>query len=277
MVVTAAEGSYVWDGDGNRLLDFSSQLVNTNIGHQHPKVVAAIQEQAAKLCTVAPQHANDARSEAARLIAERTARRPEQGLLHQRRRRRQRARGPDGPAAHRPLQGADALPLVPRRHRHRDQHDRRPAPLAQRLRQQRRRALLRPVPLPQRSSTPPPRRRSASARWSTSSSDPARGAEHDRRDRARVDPRHGRHHGSAARLPGRRAGAVRPLRHRVHRRRGDGGFGRTGKWFAVDHFDVVPDLLTFAKGVNSGYVPLGGVAISPRSRRRSPTGPTPAA
>ncbi len=41
------------------------------------------------------------------------------------------------------------------------------------------------------------------------------------------------------------------------------GFGRTGKWFAVDHFDVTPDLLTFAKGVNSGYVPLGGVAISP--------------
>ena len=40
------------------------------------------------------------------------------------------------------------------------------------------------------------------------------------------------------------------------------GFGRTGEWFAADHFDVVPDLLTFAKGVNSGYVPLGGVAIS---------------
>lgn len=40
------------------------------------------------------------------------------------------------------------------------------------------------------------------------------------------------------------------------------GFGRTGKWFAIDHFDVVPDLITFAKGVNSGYVPLGGVAIS---------------
>ena len=44
--------------------------MNTNIGHQHPKVVAAIQEQAAKICTIAPQHVNDARSEAARLIAE---------------------------------------------------------------------------------------------------------------------------------------------------------------------------------------------------------------
>lgn len=72
MVITAAQGSYIWDGEGRRLLDFSCQLVNTNIGHQHPKVVAAIQAQAAKLCTVAPQHANDARSEAARLIAERT-------------------------------------------------------------------------------------------------------------------------------------------------------------------------------------------------------------
>ena len=47
MRVAGAEGSYVWDYDGNRYLDFSSQLVNTNIGHQHPKVVAAIQQQAA--------------------------------------------------------------------------------------------------------------------------------------------------------------------------------------------------------------------------------------
>ena len=42
------------------------------------------------------------------------------------------------------------------------------------------------------------------------------------------------------------------------------GFGRCGEWFAVDHWDVVPDLITFAKGVNSGYLPLGGVIISQR-------------
>jgi taurine--2-oxoglutarate transaminase len=42
------------------------------------------------------------------------------------------------------------------------------------------------------------------------------------------------------------------------------GFGRVGEWFAVDAFDVVPDLITFAKGVNSGYLPLGGVVISQR-------------
>ena len=40
------------------------------------------------------------------------------------------------------------------------------------------------------------------------------------------------------------------------------GFGRTGQWFAFDSFDVVPDLITFAKGVNSGYVPAGGVILS---------------
>ena len=40
------------------------------------------------------------------------------------------------------------------------------------------------------------------------------------------------------------------------------GFGRCGEWFAVDHWGVKPDLITFAKGVNSGYVPLGGVVIS---------------
>lgn len=72
LAVAGAEGSYFWDYEGNRFLDFSSQLVNTNIGHQHPKVVAAIQEQAARLCTLAPGFAVDVRSEAARLIAERT-------------------------------------------------------------------------------------------------------------------------------------------------------------------------------------------------------------
>jgi taurine---2-oxoglutarate transaminase len=42
------------------------------------------------------------------------------------------------------------------------------------------------------------------------------------------------------------------------------GFARCGEWFAVDRWGVVPDMITFAKGVNSGYVPLGGVVLSPR-------------
>ena len=60
----------MWDFDGNRYLDFSSQLINVNLGHQHPKLVAAIQAAAGRLCTVAPIHADAERSEAARLIAE---------------------------------------------------------------------------------------------------------------------------------------------------------------------------------------------------------------
>jgi adenosylmethionine-8-amino-7-oxononanoate aminotransferase len=39
------------------------------------------------------------------------------------------------------------------------------------------------------------------------------------------------------------------------------GFGRTGRWFAVDHWDVVPDLMTMAKGLTSRYLPLGAVAM----------------
>jgi taurine--2-oxoglutarate transaminase len=41
------------------------------------------------------------------------------------------------------------------------------------------------------------------------------------------------------------------------------GFGRTGEWFAVDHWKVVPDLMTMAKGLTSGYAPLGAVAMKP--------------
>src|SRR5436190_19147686 len=70
LAVAGGEGRYFWDYEGNRYLDFASQLVNLNIGHQHPRIVAAIKEQADRLCTVAPPFANDKRSELARLIAE---------------------------------------------------------------------------------------------------------------------------------------------------------------------------------------------------------------
>jgi len=45
------------------------------------------------------------------------------------------------------------------------------------------------------------------------------------------------------------------------------GFGRTGKWFAVDNWEVSPDIITFAKGVTSGYAPLGGVIVSDQIAR----------
>ncbi len=67
-MVKSAHGLYVTGEDGHDYLDFSSQLVNTNIGHQHPVVVKAIQEQAGVLCTIAPQHGYEARYRAAELI-----------------------------------------------------------------------------------------------------------------------------------------------------------------------------------------------------------------
>jgi len=68
MMVKDAQGVYVTDESGTTFLDFSSQLVNTNIGHQHPAVVRAIQAQADVLCTIAPQHGYERRYRAAELI-----------------------------------------------------------------------------------------------------------------------------------------------------------------------------------------------------------------
>ncbi len=68
LMIKSAQGVYVTDESGKTYLDFSSQLVNTNVGHQHPKVVAAIKEQASVLCTIAPQHGYQSRYRAAELI-----------------------------------------------------------------------------------------------------------------------------------------------------------------------------------------------------------------
>ena len=70
IAVAGAEGRHFWDYDGKRYLDFASQLVNVNIGHQHPKIIAAIKEQADQLCTIGPPMANESRSRLGRLLAE---------------------------------------------------------------------------------------------------------------------------------------------------------------------------------------------------------------
>ncbi|MFN8033880.1 MAG: aspartate aminotransferase family protein [Mycobacterium sp.] len=262
MTIVASEGSYVWDGDGNKLLDFSGQLVFTNIGHQHPKVVAAIAEQAAKLCTIAPQHANAARSEAARLIAERTP-----GDLN-------RVFFTNG--------GADAV-----------EHAVRMA----RLHTGRRKVLSRYRSYHGGTDTAinltgDPRRYPndyASAGvvhfngpFLYRSSFYAENEQQESERALDYLERLIAHEGPATIAaiilesvpgtagimvppPGYMAG-VREIcdRHGIVMIADEvmAGFGRTGKWFAIDHFDVVPDLMTFAKGVTSGYVPLGGVAIN---------------
>ncbi|MBF6066341.1 aspartate aminotransferase family protein [Nocardia terpenica] len=263
MTITAAQGCYVWDGDGNRLLDFSSQLVNTNIGHQHPKVVAAVRDQAAKLCTVAPQHANAARSEAARLIAERTP-----GELN-------RIFFTNG--------GADAIEHAVRMarlytgrykvlSRYRSYHG--GTETAINLTGDPRRwpndhgnagtvhffgPFLYRSQFHASDETEETERALAHLEQTILMEGPSTIA-------AIVLESIPGTAGIMVPPPGYLAG-VRALcdEHGIVFIADEvmAGFGRTGKWFAIQHFDVVPDLITFAKGVNSGYVPLGGVAIAP--------------
>jgi taurine---2-oxoglutarate transaminase len=70
--IESGQGIYFWDIDGKRYMDFSSQLMNLNIGYQHPKVVAAIQAQAAKLCAAHPNTATEPKGLLGRMIAELT-------------------------------------------------------------------------------------------------------------------------------------------------------------------------------------------------------------
>ena len=146
--VAGAEGRHFWDYDGKRYLDFASQLVNVSIGYGHPKLIAAIKEQAEKLCTIGPPMATEPRSQLGAHARRGDARRPEDVVLHERRRRGERERDQARALVHRPAQGHRALPLLPRRDRRRDHAHRRPAPLARRARPPRRRADARPLHLP---------------------------------------------------------------------------------------------------------------------------------
>ncbi|MBJ6633766.1 aspartate aminotransferase family protein [Streptomyces coelicolor] len=262
LAVAGAEGSYFWDYDGRRYLDFTSGLVYTNIGYQHPKVVAAIQEQAARMTTFAPAFAVEARSEAARLIAERTP-----GDLD-------KIFFTNG--------GADAVEHALRMAR---LHTGRPKVLsAYRSYHGGTQQAVNVTGDPRRWASD-----SATAGvvhfWApflyrsrfyaeTEEQECARALEHLETTIAFEGPSTVAAiiletiPGTAGVMPpppgylaGVRAlcdkyGIVLVLDEVM------AGFGRTGTWFAADLYDVVPDLMTFAKGVNSGYVPLGGVAIS---------------
>jgi taurine--2-oxoglutarate transaminase len=259
--VAGGEGSYFWDFDGKKYLDFSCQLVFTNIGFGHPKVVKAIQDQAALLSTVAPQHANEARGEAAKLITARA------GAHHN------KVFFTNG--------GADAVEnairmvrLHTNRHKilsfYRSYHGNTSAAIA---------------------STGDPRRWPneyayghvhffgpylyRSAFWAASEEEECRRAlEHLEQVIIFEGPSTiaailiesvvgtaGVLLPPAGYLEGVRAlcdkYGIKWIADEVM-----AGFGRTGKWFAYQHADAEPDLIVFAKGVNSGYVPLGGVIIS---------------
>ena len=267
MVIAGGLGTEVWDFEGNHYLDFSSQLVNVNIGHQHPAVVRAIQEQASVLSTIGPATANLTRGEAAQRILARAgapfskvfftnggADANENAIrlarLHC------AARGESGRdtvlSTYRSYHGNTGSAIVAT-------GDWRRMP-----NQYARGHVHFFGPYLYRSEF-----------WATT---PEEESERALRHLERVIQAEGPATIAAILLetipgtagimippPGYLAG-VRALADKY------GivlildevmcGFGRTGRWFAFEGYDVVPDLITFAKGVNSGYVPVGGVAIS---------------
>ena len=262
LVIEGGEGAWVWDEDGNRFLDFSSQLINVNIGHQHPGLTQAIVEQASRLCTIGPQHANSTRSEAARRIA---------GLA------------PEGlDSVFFTNGGAEATENAVRmarlhtgRHKvlaaYRSYHGATAGAIA--LTGEPRRWASEPGspgvvhfwgPYPYRSA------------FATASEDEetARALAH-LGDTIMVEGPHTiaaiilepvvGTNGVLVPPPGYLAGVRRLCDEHGILFIADEvmvGFGRCGEWFAIDHWDVTPDLICFAKGVNSGYVPLGGVILS---------------
>lgn len=262
VVVAGAAGSHFWDEHGRRWLDFSSQLVNVNVGHQHPKLIAAIKAQAETLCTVAPYHANEATSEAARLIAELAP-----GDLN-------RVFFTNG--------GAEAVENAIRmarlhtgRHKiltaYRSYHGATAGAIAA-TGDPRRWASEPGAPGIARFWGPYPYR---SAFHSADAAEECTRALAHLADTIMVEGAQG----IAAIMLETVVGAngilvppdgylqgVRALcdTHGIVMIADEvmAGFGRCGEWFAIDRWNVVPDLITFAKGVNSGYVPLGGVIMS---------------
>ena len=260
--IVGAEGSTIWDADGRSYLDFSSQLVFTNLGHQHPRVVEAIQRQAATLCTVAPAHVNDARSEAARLIAERMPEGIEKVFFtnggadaneHAVRMARLTTGRPKVLTTYRSYHGGTQTAINLTGDPRRFANDLGTSGVARFF-----------GPFLYRSEF----------HATTEAEECERALSHLRRTVEAEGPTTiaaillETVPGTAGVIPpppGYLAG-VREIcdEHGIQLILDEvmAGFGRTGAWLALDHYGVRPDLITFAKGVNSGYVPMGGVAIA---------------
>ncbi|MGN0178989.1 MAG: aminotransferase class III-fold pyridoxal phosphate-dependent enzyme [Monoglobaceae bacterium] len=69
--IEKADGIYMWDFDGNRYTDMSSQLVNLNVGHGNRQIIDAIKEQAEKYCYLSPSYGSEPRGELAKMVIER--------------------------------------------------------------------------------------------------------------------------------------------------------------------------------------------------------------
>lgn len=260
--VAKGEGVRFWDYDGTEYLDFSSQLVNLNLGHQHPGLVKAIQEQAGRLATIQPALGNDVRGELAKRIVENSFEGARSVFFT------------NG--------GADAVEYAVRMARH---HTGKQKVLA-------RYRSYHGSTGTAITLTGEPRR------WANGTLDagvvhftgpyPYRSAFYAETPEQETE-RALAHLRATIELEGASTiaaiilesvtgtnGILIPTPGYLEGVRAlcdefgimmicdevMAGFGRTGEWFAFQGFNVTPDLVTFAKGVNSGYVPLGGVVIS---------------
>ena len=255
--VARAKGIYFWTPEGKRFIDFNSQLMCVNIGHGDERVVRAIQEQAATLPYANPFMATEAARPARREAGRDLPGRHRRVLLHQRRRRGQRKRDQAGASGDRPAQDPRALSLVSRRDRRRHHADRRSA------------ALGRPNRAFPASSTCSIRITASSVAGIRPTQSLAMLEE--------VIQLEGPHTIAAFILetvtgtngvlvpPDGYLQGVRDLctKYGILMICDEvmSGFGRTGEWFAVNHWNVVPDILTMAKGLTSAYVPLGAVGM----------------
>ena len=260
--IARAEGSRFWDYQGKGYLDFTSGLVNVNIGYNHPRMIAAIAEQAGRMTTIAPGYAVDVRSEAARLIAERApaglnmvfftnggAEATENAIrmarLHTGRHKIF--------AAYRSYHGATAGALT--------------------MTGDPRRVASEPG-IPGVVHFWGPYLYRSAFHAETEAQETQRALAH-LRDLITVEGPSSIAAIILETIVGTNGVLVPPAGYLAGVRAlcdefgivmiADevmAGFGRIGQWYALQHWNVTPDLITFAKGVNSGYVPLGGVVIS---------------
>ncbi|MGH2451673.1 MAG: aminotransferase class III-fold pyridoxal phosphate-dependent enzyme [Candidatus Limnocylindria bacterium] len=254
-VVTGAMGCWLLAGE-RRILDFSSGLINVNLGHGHPRVVRAIQEQAEKLCYVTPSFTEEARATLARLIAEVSPGDLTKTLFTT-----------GGTEANE--NAVKIARLVTGRHKiltqWRSFHGGTAGSMT--LGGDNRRWPSEPgIPGVVHFLNPDPYR-------SLFGDDAQKALAHVEEVIWYEGPQHiaailvepivgtsGLLVPPDGYLQGLRAlcdryGILLVIDEVMT------GFGRTGRWFGMQHWDVVPDMMVFAKGVNSGYVPLGGVIV----------------
>jgi taurine---2-oxoglutarate transaminase len=264
--VTRAEGVYFWDADGKRYLDLASQLVNMNVGHQHPKVVAAIQAQAAQLTFAAPGMATEPRGLLGKKLAEISP-----GDLHK---------------TFFTLGGAEAnenaikiARFYTGRHkilaRYRSYHGATHGAIA--LTGDYRRLPAEPA-MPGVVHFLDPYCYRCPFGWTPDVchreciQHVEEVIQHEGPDQIAAIILEGVTGTNGLIIP---PDDYWPRMREICDKYGIllisdevmSGWGRTGEWFAVDNWDVVPDIITTAKGLTSGYVPLGAVIVREKIAR----------